>query len=142
MSLSEVMVSALLLALAGAHALGGWAGALAWSHGQRQRADLLVQLDRELQVLQARWRVAGVSEPPSSDCAAALQRMEQRLVPLDPRLLALAPDLERLLQHDADGLRLTFRSAALGLERQRWWSPQVFGFCTPDDAAAGAGVQP
>lgn len=142
MSLSEVLISALLLALAGAQSLGVWASALGWSQQQQRRAELLLRLDGELQLLQARLRRAGVAEGASADCQAALERMVPLLASPAPAAAPLVPDLQRQVHWELEGLRLTVRSAALGLERQRWWSPRVYGLCGPEAVEVAAGGQP
>jgi type II secretory pathway pseudopilin PulG len=115
MSLTEVLMAAVVLAISASASLQVWASGGTW---QRQASDLRRQqaeLEAELLAVQGQLQqLAGVPLQPS--CAAAAEQLVSQL-----------PALRR----QGEGVALLVQ-AADGSRRERWYDPAVYGLCEPE----------
>jgi hypothetical protein len=138
MNLVEVMVASTVFATASGSSLQIWAASAGTSQQGVQRQQVLERMEIDWLRLQAQWRQAAPAEgalnQSCQEAAAEMVALAQR-VPVPPQV-------RRQLEPSADGRALLVRlqSQEPAVERQRLFSPALYGFCgDPAPVAEGMG---
>jgi type II secretory pathway component PulJ len=122
MTLTEILVSASMLAISASASLQVWASGSRWSQRSEQRLVQEQVVEAELLAVQARLQqLAGT--PISGDCDGAADWLVLHL-----------PTLQR----HGNGVLLRLRRPD-GSERQRWYDPAAYGLCGGDGAGQAQG---
>ena len=143
MNLVEVLVAALVFAIAGGSSLRVWGGSAASSQSAQLQEQWLLQIDADLQRSEGTLRHAATARGPLENCDAAVAFMQQVVVGearpnpelgwpaavarqvLSQRLqLAGTPVPVLVLRYG-----LTTPGAGPHLQRERLLAPQAYGLC-------------
>ena len=131
MPLSEVLVSALILAISTHTSLHSWSRITATSQRQTALEQALLQADQQLLAARRLLR-----RSPEAGCALSPEHLDQQLAPLLPQ----TPGLQRSWQQDplAGGLWLRVAVEAgtdqPRLQRRLLVTPAGLGLCSPVEA--------
>ncbi|CAK6699442.1 hypothetical protein [Synechococcus sp. CBW1107] len=130
MTLVEVMVSSVVVALAANGSAQLWGSAMVWNHRAERRQELLGQLDLALLQRERALRVsaAGVTAPMSCGAAAAWTGLQLSAAPA-PLPEGVTVSAEAAETEGAGALWITAR--AEDLERKRLFAPAAHGLCRP-----------
>jgi len=131
MSLSELLISAVVFAMAATGSLRVWSLSTATVTRSQHEEQLLVRLDADLERSEARLARLGRSAAPLASCELALQWMAAELPPADP-------SLGRSLQRQGAAWLLRYAPGEAGHQRQRLLDPLTFGLCLAEPAGGGA----
>jgi hypothetical protein len=139
MNLTEVLVAALVFALASSASVRLWGAGAAWSAKAAQRQELLGQLDAVMLRRERALRsasVAGVAVAPM-DCAAASGWLQAQLaVPAEAGAAGVEQSRVVAATPAGEAVWLVLRVPEQGLERRRLFSPAAHGLCLPPSGAA------
>ena len=112
MSLTEVIVSAVVFATSASCSLQLWVSGMAWMRRAERQREQLVQLDGRVLAVQAQLEQQA-GQPMAEDCDAVISSLAGRLDGVEP-----------------SGLGLWIRVAAEGAgRRKRWFDPAAYGLC-------------
>ncbi len=143
MNLVEVLVAALVFAIAGGSSLLVWGGSATSSQSAQLQEQWLLQIDADLQRSEGTLRNAAAARGPLESCDAAVAFMQQAVVgearPNHGVGLPAAVARQVLLQRlQLDGTQvavlvlrygLTTAGAGPRLQRERLLAPQAYGLC-------------
>jgi type II secretory pathway component PulJ len=124
MTLTEILVSASMLAISASASLQVWASGSRWSQRSEQRLGQEQVVEAELLAVQARLQqLAGT--PISGDCDGAADWLVLHLP---------------ALQRHGNGVLLRLSSPdGSESERQRWYDPAAYGLCGGDGGGEALG---
>ena len=143
MNLVEVLVAALVFAIAGGSSLRVWGGSAASSQSAQLQEQWLLQIDADLQRSEGTLRHAAAARGPLESCDAAVAFMQQAVVGearANPQVglpAAVARQVlpQRLQLDDTPVAVLVLRyglttpGAGPRLQRERLLAPQAYGLC-------------
>jgi hypothetical protein len=136
MNLTEVLMAALVFALASSASVRLWGAGAAWSATAAERQQLLSRLDavmlRRERALRAASAAAVAAAVAPMDCAAASGWLQAQLA--DPAgAAAEGVEQSRVVAATPAGeaVWLVLRVPEHGLERRRLFSPAAHGLCLP-----------
>ena len=143
MNLAEVLVAAMVFAIAGGSSLRVWGGSAASSQGAQLQEQWLLQIDADLQRNEGMLRQVAAARGPLESCDAAVAFMQQAVVGetrANPQVGLPAAVARQVLPQrlQLDGapvpvlvLRygLTTPGASERLHRERLLAPQAYGLC-------------
>ena len=143
MNLAEVLVAALVFAIAGGSSLRVWGGSAASSQSAQQQEQWLVQIDADLQRSEGALRHVAATSGPLENCDVAVDLMQKTLMQealasswVDwPRDVSRQLWPQRLQLDGASVLVLVLRyglqqeTANPVFQRERFLTPQAYGLC-------------
>ena len=143
MNLAEVLVAALVFAIAGGSSLRVWGGSAASSQSAQLQEQWLLQIDADLQRSERTLRQVAPARGPLESCDAAVAFMEEALIAearTNPGVGLPAAVVRQVLPQrlQLDGasaavLVLRYRLNPAGadsrLQRERLLAPQAYGLC-------------
>ncbi len=148
MNLVEVMVAALVFALASNASLQLWSSSASWSQRAQLRQETMRRIDgvllrqeHRLRRSAAEQRAAQPAEaPPPADCAGAAEWMGHQLAAPLPLPEGVSEVLEPAAAEGGGGLWLVLRAEEQAIERRRLFLAAAHGLCRPaaTDAEVGA----
>jgi hypothetical protein len=137
--MTEVLVSAVLLALWVSLGLQGWQRAMAQASAARSQrwAALLLQrqLGRDEGLLRRQARLVGIACAQPERRAQRLQQLAAAVALQAPLAVAEGGRLDRWMELRADELVLRWRLEPVGIERQRHLRLEGLGACALAEAA-------
>lgn len=137
MNLTEVLMAALVFALASSASVRLWGAGAAWSHGLAERQELLGRLDAVMLRRERALRTATAAVAPM-DCTAASGWLQAQLA--DPAgAAAEGVEQSRVVAATPAGeaVWLVLRVPEQGIERRRLFSPAAHGLCLPEGLPEG-----
>ena len=154
MNLAEVLVAALVFAIAASSSLRVWGGSAASSQSAQLQEQWLLQIDADLQRSEGTLRQAAAARGPLASCDAAVAFMQQAVIEQDRANPAMGLPaavarqvLPQSFQRDGAPVtalvlryRLQTPGAGLGLQRERLLAPQAYGLCGPSQDLVPASV--
>lgn len=143
MNLAEVLVAALVFAIAGGSSLRVWGGSAASSQSAQLQEQWLLQIDADLQRSERTLRQVAPARGPLESCDAAVAFMEEALIAearTNPGVGLPAAVVRQVLPQrlQLDGasvavlvLRYGLNTAGADsrLQRERLLAPQAYGLC-------------
>jgi hypothetical protein len=143
MNLAEVLVAALVFAIAGGSSLRVWGGSAASSQSAQLQEQWLLQIDADLQRSERTLRQVAPARGPLESCDAAVAFMEEALIAearTNPGVGLPAAVVRQVLPQrlQLDGAsaavlvlryRLNTAGADSRLQRERLLAPQAYGLC-------------
>ena len=127
MNLVETLVASLILVISSSCSLQLWASSTSSAAAAEQRQHQFGQV--EIALLGSQARLAALAdEPVATDCADAAHWLAAHL-----QSQPLAAGLSRVVIAEPGALVRVQVSAAEVGQRQRWFSPAVYGLCGPTE---------
>jgi hypothetical protein len=154
MNLAEVLVAALVFAIAASSSLRVWGGSAASSQTAQLQEQWLLQIDADLQRSEGTLRQAAAARGPLASCDAAVAFMQQAVIEeaLANPGVGLPEGVARQVlpqRLELDGssvvvlvLRYGLKTAGADsrLQRERLLAPQAYGLCGPSTDLAQTSV--